>query len=92
MDLRRPVRRDGLDQSDNARGANDVHAASERVRGERQTNQRGVASVTAAVDADSIRIRITLAHRPFLGVQQIVMHGAAPLTVAGIEELLPITG
>ncbi len=89
---RRPVRRDRLEQRDEVRRADDVDAAGEHVGRERQADERGVAAVAAAHDGDLVRVGDLLLDGPVDGVDQVVVHLAGPLLVAGVEELLAEAG
>ena len=72
--------------------ADDVDAAAEHLRCKGEPGQRGIAAVGAAHDGDAPAIGNSLLHRPLHGVDQVVMHLAAPLQVAGVEECLAEAG
>ena len=92
LEERRPVGRDGRQQRLQIGRADDVDAAAEHVRREGQARQRGVAAVGAAHDGDAGRIGDALLHRPGDGVEQVVVHLAAPFEVAGVDERLAEAG
>ena len=89
LDLGLPVRRDRLEERDEVRRADDVDAAREHVRREREPDERRVAAVAPAVDGDLVLLRDLLGHRPADGVEQVVVHLRGPLLVGGVDELLP---
>ena len=79
LEERRPVGRDGRQQRLEVGRADDVDAAAEHVRREGEARQRGIAAVGAAHDGDAARVGDALLHGPCDGVEQVVVHLAAPL-------------
>ena len=65
---------EALDQRDQVRRPHNVHAAGERRRRERHTDQRRVSTVGAAHDRDLVLAGDALVDRPVDGVDQIVVH------------------
>ncbi len=59
---------------------------------ERGPDQRGVAAVRTAVDADPVRVDPALGDQVVDGVEQVVVHRAPPLLVAGVAERLAVAG
>src|SRR5216683_3130039 len=87
-----PVRRDRLDEGLQVRRAHDVDGAAEEIRGERGAREGRVAAVRAAVDRYPPGIRPALADGERYGLDEVVLHPAAPLPVAGVDERLAVTG
>ena len=87
-----PIRRNRFQQRVQIRGADDVDAAGKRIGRKGDTGERGVAAVTAAHDADFVRVGDALLHRPIFSVEQIGVHGAGPLQIAGIQIFFAIPG
>ncbi len=92
LEERGPVGRDGGQQGIEVGGADDVHAALERVGGEGEPDQGGVATVAAAHDRDLLTRRHAVLHRPVHRVDQVVVHLAGPFAVTGIGEGLAEAG
>ena len=84
----------GIDFSSVTRfdGPTMLDGAGERVRRERRPDQRRVAAVAAAHDRHLLRVGVALLDGPVDGVDQVVVHLAGPLAVAGVEELLAEAG
>jgi len=92
FDHRLPVRRNRLQQRDQVRRPNDVHATGEHLRVERQPGQRRVAAKTATHDRHARRVGDTLGDGPLHAVLLIFQYLAAPLEVAGVGERLAEAG
>ena len=92
LEERCPVGRDGRQQRLQVGRADDVDAAAEHLGREGEARQRRVAAVGAAHDGDAVRVGDALLHRPVDGVEQVVVHLAAPFEVAGVDERLAEAG
>src|SRR5438094_857242 len=63
----------------------------ERLGGEGDAHQSRITAVAPPVDAHALRIGIALGHGPALAVQQVGVHLAAPLAVAGVQVGLSVS-
>ena len=75
-----------------ARDADVVDGGGEDVGGEGDADQRGIATVGAAEDRDTIAVRVALLDRPVHGVDEVVVHLARELTDGGLHERLAEAG
>ena len=73
-------------------GADDVDRTGEELGRERDAGKARVAAVGAAEDGNLLGVGIALRDGPVTGVDQVVVHGLAPLPVAGVEERLAVAG
>src|SRR5690606_40368693 len=87
-----PVRWHGGEQGIEVGRADDVHAAGEGVGGAGQADERRVAAVAAAHDRDLVGGGDAGVDRPLHRIDQVVVHPAGPLAVAGVGELLAEAG
>src|SRR6202041_2386571 len=89
---RLPVGRDGVEQGDEIGRSDDGDRCGVDVRGEGDAGQGCVAAVGAAGDSDAPGVGGTVGYEGFDAPGDVVLHLAAPLAVAGVEELLAVTG
>ena len=92
VNLRLPVRGDGVHQGYQVGRADDVHAAGKDFRGESHSDQGRIAAIAAAQDGNPGRVGNALSHGPLHRVQQIIVHLAAPFPVAGVDKALAKAG
>ena len=89
---RHPVRRDRLEQGEQVGRADHVDGAGEHVGREGRSDQGRVAAVGATVDRHLGGVGVALIDHMPDRVHQVVVHPRAPLLVAGVEELLAVSG
>jgi hypothetical protein len=89
---RRPVVRDRLEEREEVRRAHDVDGAPEDLGREGRSDERGIAAVRPAEDADALAVDPSLVDHVRHRVEQVVVHRAGPLLVARVEEGLAIAG
>ena len=69
-----------------------VDGAAEGFRRERRAHEGGVTAVRTAVDADPLPIDAAEPNEMVDRVEQVGVHGPAPLLVAGVAEGLAVPG
>src|SRR5262245_595592 len=69
-----------------------AHPARERVWLARQSGEDSVSAVAVTHDADPPWRCVVFTDGPFPRIEQVVQHLAAPLTIAGVQVCLAITG
>jgi hypothetical protein len=74
------------------RRPDDIDTTSEPIRGEGQSDKRGVAAVGHAHDRDLVGSRDAGGDGPVHGIDQIIMHLGAPFQIAGGDERLAEAG
>src|SRR5262245_8265508 len=83
-----PIGRAVLQQRDQIGDADDRDRAAEYVRREGGPDERGIAAIGAAHNRHLVALGYALGDRPFHAVDEVVMHLAGVLLVAGVEERL----
>ena len=91
LEVAGPVRRDRVEEGDQAARANDVDGAAKDLWREGGADERSVPTVGTPVDRHTVGIRGAALDGPPHRVHEIVVHLAAPLAVACVQELLPVT-
>ncbi len=81
-----------LHERDQVHRATDVDPALELVRREAEPHEGGVSAVGSAHDRHAVLVGDLLLDGPRDGVGKVVLHLAAPLAVAGVDELLAEAG
>src|SRR5258708_40073193 len=77
-------------ERDQVARADNIHRAAEKIGGKRRAHQGRVSSIGATVDGDFLGVSNALFDGPLNGVHQVVMHFAAPLSVARAQKLFAV--
>ena len=86
VNLGLPVGGYGVHQGDEVGGADDVDATGEGFGGKGHSDEGGIAAIAAAEDGDALGGGNAAVDSPPDGVEEVIVHPAAPLEVGGVDE------